>query len=119
MKTLIHIVGNRPQFVKLAVLYKHIAQAGNIQQEILHTGQHFSDNMSSVFFEELHIPAPKHNFNIQAATQNIFIANATDALEQYFNTNKNIVALVYGDTNTTLAAAIAAKRTNRSGRAHV
>jgi UDP-GlcNAc3NAcA epimerase len=112
LKTILHIVGNRPQFIKLAVLYNHIAAAGNIPQQIIHTGQHFSVNMSAIFFEELNIPEPTINFNIQAASQNVFIANATDALEQYFTANKNCVAFVYGDTNTTLAAAIAAKRTN-------
>ncbi len=111
MKKLIHIVGNRPQFVKLAVLYNHIAKAGTIQQEIIHTGQHYSKNMSDLFFDELNIPEPNQNFNIQAASQNVFIANGTDALENYFSNNKNCVALVYGDTNTTVAAAIAAKRT--------
>jgi len=110
LKKLIHIVGNRPQFVKLAVLYNQLASQTQIQQEILHTGQHFSYDMSELFFKELNIPTPNHNFNIQDSSANIFIAKASDALQQYFEQHKNCVALVYGDTNTTLAAAIAAKR---------
>ena len=111
MKKLIHIVGNRPQFVKLAVLYNHIAKHSNIIQEIIHTGQHYDYSMSDIFFEELSIPKPTYNFNIQAS-QNLFIGEATDKLEQYFASQKDSVVLVYGDTNTTMAAAIAAKRTN-------
>ena len=111
MKKLIHIVGNRPQFVKLAVLYNHIEKHSDIVQEIIHTGHHYDYSMSDIFFEELAIPKPTHNFNIQA-TQNLFIGEATEKLEQYFASQKDSVVLVYGDTNTTMAAAIAAKRTN-------
>ena len=67
--------------------------------------------MSDIFFEELTIPKPTFNFNIKAS-QNIFIGEATEKLEQYFGSQKDSVVLVYGDTNTTMAAAIAAKRTN-------
>lgn len=111
MRKIIHIVGNRPQFVKLAVLYGELATNKNICQEIIHTGQHFSYDMSDIFFDELKIPVPTHNFNIHDASANLFIGKATDALQTYFEGNKNRVVFVYGDTNTTLAAAIAAKRT--------
>ncbi len=112
MRKIIHIVGNRPQFVKLAVLYSELAINKNIKQEIIHTGQHFSYDMSDLFFAELKIPAPTLNFNIQDSSANLFIGKATDALAKYFAANKNSVILVYGDTNTTLAAAIAAKRSS-------
>lgn len=94
------------------MLYNHIAQAGNIQQKIIHTGQHYSKNMSDLFFAELNIPEPTINFNIQAASNAIFIEDAKQVLIQYFTENKNCVALVYGDTNTTAAAALAAEATN-------
>jgi UDP-GlcNAc3NAcA epimerase len=110
LRKIIHIVGNRPQFVKLAVLFNQLATDKNIVQEIIHTGQHFSYSMSELFFEELNIPAPIHNFNIQDSSANLFLGKATDALETYFATQKKAVVFVYGDTNTTLAAAIAAKR---------
>jgi UDP-GlcNAc3NAcA epimerase len=112
LKTILHIVGNRPQFVKLAVLYNHIAQAGNIRQEIIHTGQHYSKNMSDLFFEELNIPEPTINFNIQAASNSLFIEEALNVLTKYFTEHTNAVVLVYGDTNTTAAAAMAAKATS-------
>jgi UDP-GlcNAc3NAcA epimerase len=110
LKKLIHIVGNRPQFVKLAVLHAVIQYVDGIEQEIIHTGQHFSNNMSDIFFNELKIPQPKINLNIQEPSTNLFIAKASDALQSYFETQKEALVLVYGDTNTTLAAAIAAKR---------
>lgn len=112
MKKILHIVGNRPQFVKLAVLYKELSSSGEFMQDIIHTGQHFSYEMNGLFFKELNIPEPVVNFNLQHSSPNQFIGLATDALQEYFSKEKNVIALVYGDTNTTLAAAIAAKRTN-------
>ncbi|MFT3980894.1 MAG: UDP-N-acetyl glucosamine 2-epimerase [Ferruginibacter sp.] len=111
MRKLLHIVGNRPQFIKLAVLHEEIADNGGPEQAIIHTGQHFSYQMNELFFKELSIPSPDVNFNIRHPSPNQFIAQAADALQDYFSKEKNAMALVYGDTNTTLAAAIAAKRT--------
>lgn len=110
MKTLLHIVGNRPQFVKLAVLYKELSKGGNIFQKIIHTGQHYSANMSDIFFSELNIPSPDVNLNIQNTSPHIFIGQAADALYNYFLNEKDAAVFTYGDTNTTLAAAMAAKR---------
>jgi UDP-GlcNAc3NAcA epimerase len=110
LKTILHIVGNRPQFVKLAVLYTTLSKDKNIQQKIVHTGQHFSYAMSDIFFAELNIPQPTVNFNIQNTSAHLFIGEATDALFNYFLTEKNSIVFVYGDTNTTLAAAMAAKK---------
>ena len=110
MKTILHIVGNRPQFIKLAVLYNELAKNRNFQQKIIHTGQHFSYNMSDVFFEELAIPLPDINFNIQNPSPFLFIGEASKALYNYFLLQKDAVVFVYGDTNTTLAAAMAAKK---------
>jgi UDP-GlcNAc3NAcA epimerase len=110
LKTILHIVGNRPQFVKLAVLYKALSKDKNIQQKIIHTGQHFSYEMSDIFFAELKIPLPTINFNIQNSSPHLFIGEAADALYKYFLGEKDSIVFVYGDTNTTLAAAMAAKK---------
>ena len=110
MKKILHIVGNRPQFIKLAVLYDELAKDENIVQKIIHTGQHYSANMSDNFFSELNIPTPDINFNIQNTSPHIFIGHAAEALYNYFVKEKDAVVLTYGDTNTTLAAAMAAKR---------
>lgn len=110
MKKILHIVGNRPQFIKLAVLYNELAKDENIIQKIIHTGQHYSANMSDIFFSELNIPNPYVNFNIQNTSPHIFIGQAAEALYNYFLNEKDAVVFTYGDTNTTLAAAFAAKR---------
>ncbi len=114
MKKILHIVGNRPQFIKLAVLYNELAKDKNIVQKIIHTGQHYSANMSDIFFKELHIPSPDINFNIQNHSPHIFIGQAAESLYNYFLTEQNAVVFSYGDTNTTLAAAMAAKRSSLS-----
>ncbi len=110
MKTILHIVGNRPQFIKLAVLHNELAKDSNIIQKIIHTGQHYSANMSDLFFSELQIPLPDMNFNIHNSSPHLFIGQAAASLHNYFLTEKNAVVFTYGDTNTTLAAAMAAKR---------
>jgi UDP-GlcNAc3NAcA epimerase len=111
LTTILHIVGNRPQFVKLSVLHKTIKEAGKFSQQIVHSGQHFSYEMDGLFFKELNIPEPDINFNIQNSSPNQFIGEAAEKLQQYFQKQSKAVVFVYGDTNTTLAAAIAAKRT--------
>ena len=110
MKTILHIVGNRPQFIKLAVLYNELAKDADLKQKIIHTGQHYSSNMSDIFFTELQIPLPNVNFNIQHNSPHVFIGQAAESLYNYFLTEQNAVVFTYGDTNTTLAAAMAAKR---------
>lgn len=111
MKTILHIVGNRPQFIKLAILHNELSKDTSFLQKIIHTGQHFSYDMSEIFFSQLHIPEPAINFNLQQYSSNLFIGQAAETLQNYFSTNiDNSIVLVYGDTNTTLAAAIAAKK---------
>lgn len=111
MKKIVHIVGNRPQFVKLAVLYPALHAAG-FDQSIVHSGQHYDHNMSGIFFEQLGIPPPELFFKPTHRGANLFIGELADNLHHYFQEQKNIAAFVYGDTNTTFGAALAAKRTN-------
>lgn len=111
MAQIIHVVGNRPQFVKLAVLYEAIKNITGLQQTIIHTGQHSSPVMSDIFFEQLGIPAPSVQLNIEGASADVFTGNAATAVQQILKQySKNSLVLVYGDTNTTLAAALAARR---------
>ncbi len=112
MKTVLHIVGNRPQFIKLAVLYNELGKDETIKQKIIHTGQHYSPNMSDIFFIELQIPLPEINFNIQHNSPQIFIGQASESLYNYFLTEQNAVVFTYGDTNTTVAAAMASKKSS-------
>lgn len=110
MKTIVHIIGNRPQFIKLAALYPELNKY--FKQKIIHTGQHFDHNMSEIFFEQLNIPTPDINLHIRDSSPYIFIGKAAEELSKIFNKNQDSIAFVYGDTNTTLAGAVAAKRSN-------
>jgi len=94
------------------VLHQYLSLHSDVQQSIIHTGQHYSYSMNELFFEELSIPTPDINFNIQHSSPNGFIGLAADALQQFFVKEQNAAAFVYGDTNSTLAAALAATRTH-------
>lgn len=110
MMKILHIVGNRPQFIKLAVLHDELRKYG-ISQQVVHTGQHYDFNMSDIFFNQLQIPKPDLNLQISNIAPGLFIGQAIQSLCNYFSTQKNSCVMVYGDTNTTMAAAIAAKKT--------
>ncbi len=100
------VVGARPQFIKAAAGSRQIRK---VHKEILvHTGQHFDADMSAVFFEEMGIPAPDYNLGISGGTHGQMTAKMLMALEEIMQKEKPDGLLVYGDTNSTLAAALAA-----------
>ena len=112
MLNIVHIVGNRPQFIKLWVLYFELKKNPHIRQTIIHSGQHYSKELNDIFFTQLELPLPDYQLNIQnSRSADIFIGACSQQIYEIFNSNKKSIALVYGDTNTTLAAALAAKRT--------
>ena len=111
MKT-VHIVGNRPQFIKLSLLYRAWERKGAGLSLIIHTGQHFSDNMSAIFFQEFGIPAPDYQLNINSQPHAEMIGRMLIALDPLIADEKPDGIIVYGDTNTTLAGALAAKKRN-------
>lgn len=104
-----HIVGNRPQFIKLAPLY-HELKRGGYQQDIIHSGQHYDENMSDVFFEELGIPAPYVNLAAGGGSHAQMTAKAMIGLEKELFDKKPELVILYGDTNTTLAGAVVASK---------
>lgn len=110
MKKFITVVGARPQFVKAAALSKTLKDeyADNFQEKIIHTGQHFDFKMSESFFEELRIPKPYINLNINSQKYPEPTGIMMNELYNEFQKEKPDFVLVYGDTNSTLAAAIAA-----------
>ena len=105
----ITIVGARPQFIKAAVVSRAFANAG-IEEIIVHTGQHFDANMSEVFFEEMQIPKPKYNLEIHGVGHGAMTGRMLEKIEEVLLKEKPDVVLVYGDTNSTLAGALAAQK---------
>lgn len=108
---IMHIVGNRPQFIKLAPVSREIRKRGH-EEVIVHTGQHYDENMSDIFFRELDIPQPKVNLNVGSGTHAQIIANAISRLEEVVMNENPDGVIIYGDTNSTLAAAIVVSKLN-------
>lgn len=109
---IITVVGARPQFIKAAALSRCIKEeySNEIEEILIHTGQHYDENMSAVFFEELGIPAPKYNLAITATTHGAMTGRMLEAIEEVLLDEKPNKVLVYGDTNSTVAAALAASK---------
>ena len=109
---LITIVGARPQFIKAAALSRQLKLHPSIQEIIVHTGQHFDKNMSDVFFDEMMIPNPKYNLEVNSLSHGAMTGRMIEKIEEVLLLEKPDVLLVYGDTNSTLAGALAAKKLN-------
>src|SRR5262245_53753460 len=101
------IVGNRPQFIKMGPVSAELSQRG-YRELIVHTGQHFDPNMSEVFFEEFRIPKPAVQLEIAGRRHGEMTAGMLQALERIMLEHQPTWVLNYGDTNSTLAAALAA-----------
>ena len=110
-KKIVHIVGARPQFVKLAPLHNALADYSDvIDQSIIHTGQHYDEAMSDRFFEELKIPNPDVNCSISGGGHGEQTGRMLIALEPIMQQYEPSLVIVYGDTNSTLAGAICAAK---------
>lgn len=105
------IVGARPQFIKASVVSKALA-AANIGYEIIHTGQHFDENMSEAFFRELDIREPDLNLQIGGGSHGQNTGRMIEGLETVFQKQKPNLVVVFGDTDSTLAGALAAAKLN-------
>lgn len=102
------VLGARPQFIKAAALSRAIKNYNNIEEVIVHTGQHYDQNMSDIFFEEMDIPKPKYQLQTGGKSHGAMTGQQLEEIEKIIlNENPDIV-LVYGDTNSTLAGALAA-----------
>ncbi len=110
MKKIITIVGARPQFIKASSISRVIREnySERIEEVIVHTGQHFDDNMSRVFFDELNIARPRFNLQIAGGNRGAMTGRMIEAIEKVLIENKPDLVLIYGDTNSTLAGALAA-----------
>ncbi len=113
---IITIIGARPQFIKAAAVSRAIAarnkahSTSKIEEIIVHTGQHYDQNMSLVFFEQLDIPEPEYNLGIVAPTHGAMTGQMLEEIEKVLLVERPDKVLVYGDTNSTLAGALAAAK---------
>ena len=105
---LLTVIGARPQFIKAATVSRIVSCRGDISEVIVHTGQHYDANMSDIFFDELAIPRPDHHLGIGGGTHGAMTGRQLEAIEAVLLDEKPDWVLVYGDTNSTLAGALAA-----------
>src|SRR6476661_913362 len=104
------IAGARPQFVKAFALSRVLAATPDFEEVLVHTGQHFDDNMSAIFFEELALQPPKYHFSPVSSPQTAAMAHMIASIEAALAAEQPDAVLVYGDTDSTLGGAIAASK---------
>jgi len=109
---IVTIIGARPQIIKAAALSRAIKNnfSDQIQEIIVHTGQHYDENMSAVFFKELGIPQPDYNLHVGSASHGVQTARMIEGVEKILLDEKPDYLVLYGDTNSTLAGAVAASK---------
>jgi len=103
---ILHVVGARPNFMKAAPVLRALAAHSGVRQTLVHTGQHYDAAMSEVFFQQLGMPQPDHNLGVGSASHAQQVAGVMLAFEPVLLENKPDVVLVYGDVNSTVAAAL-------------
>src|SRR6516225_9613051 len=102
----LHVVGARPNFMKAAPVMSALRERPNVTQILVHTGQHYDKNMSDVFFDQLGIPAPDVNLEVGSGSHAQQTAEVMNRFEPVVVGNKPDLVLVYGDVNSTMAAAV-------------
>jgi UDP-GlcNAc3NAcA epimerase len=107
---IVTILGARPQFIKAAALSRLILEEGDVTEVIVHTGQHYDSNMSDIFFEQMRIPKPHHYLGVESSYHGQMTGRMLEQIEKVLMHEKPDMVVVYGDTNTTLAGSLAAKK---------
>ena len=111
-KRIVTIIGARPQIIKSSAISRAIREhfSQEVEEIIVHTGQHYDANMSDVFFNEMQIPRPKYNLEVGSGSHGAMTAKMIDGLEKLFTEENPDAVVIYGDTNSTLAGAVAAAK---------
>ncbi len=112
MLKIITIIGARPQIIKAAAISRELSKnySNDIQEIIVHTGQHYDNNMSEIFFNELSIPRPDYNLNVGSASHGVQSARMIEKIEEIIGIENPNYIVLYGDTNSTLGGAIAVSK---------
>jgi UDP-GlcNAc3NAcA epimerase len=109
-RSIMTVVGARPQFIKAAPVSHALKAAGSVREILVHTGQHFDELMSDIFFEELAIPHPAYNLEVNSLSHGAMTGRMLEKLEEVMLHEKPDLVLIYGDTNSTAAGALAAAK---------
>src|SRR3989440_837135 len=104
------VVGARPNFMKLAPIERELARRPDVEHVVVHTGQHYNPEMSEAFFQDLWIPRPQHNLGVGSGTHAQQTAAVMLRIEPIFQRARPDVVVVYGDVNSTIAAALVAAK---------
>ncbi len=107
---IVTILGARPQFIKAGSVSREIVKHKELEEIIVHTGQHFDENMSDIFFDEMKIPKPHYNLDINGLSHGAMTGQMLEKIEKILLEEKPDWVMVYGDTNSTLAGALAASK---------
>lgn len=112
MKKILTVIGARPQIIKAAAISRAIKKlfSNDLKEVIVHTGQHYDENMSAIFFEELGIPTPEFNLNVGSGSHGVQTAKMIEGMEKLMLEVQPDGIIIYGDTNSTIAAALAASK---------
>ncbi|MBY0427360.1 MAG: UDP-N-acetylglucosamine 2-epimerase (non-hydrolyzing), partial [Cytophagales bacterium] len=109
MKKIVTVIGARPQFIKAAPMSRQLAKGG-FEEILVHTGQHYDESLSGIFFDQLHLPKPNYQLEVGSLSHGAQTARMLEKIEQVLMSEKPDLLLVYGDTNSTLAGALAASK---------
>lgn len=109
---IVTVIGARPQFIKAAAVSRYIKKNRRVHECIIHTGQHYDKNMSDIFFEELDIPRPEYNLGVGGGSHGAMTGRQLELIENVILEQKPDWVMVYGDTNSTLAGALASAKLN-------
>lgn len=112
-RKILTVIGARPQFIKAAVISRALKNQNDFIEVMVHTGQHFDSNMSDIFFEELSIPIPKYHLGIDSISHGAMTGRMLEEIEKIIIAENPEYVLVYGDTNSTLAGALAARKLHK------